>query len=315
VAGAPFVLMLDLPMLPGETLAENQLRIAVFAKPWKTQAVLASPEGSGFSERGLVTSPAVVGELVAPLGSGVVGRFDRHNIIDVALSAGALASQSTMQMLNGGNTVAVRADNGVWELIQFNQTEEVSAGRWQLRHLLRAQLGTEDAMQAGASAGQAFVLLDGGVKPAGLRPSELGLERQWRVGPTGHAMSEALFDTQTIVGGQRSRLPLAPVHLRCSPTAGGWWLSWIRRGRLDADDWASSEIPLGEAAEAYQVAFADAAGAVKRRVERSSPAFFYSRGEAIADFGALPRTIRVSVSQISAAVGVGIPAQADFSLS
>ncbi|WP_312794047.1 baseplate multidomain protein megatron [Tianweitania sp.] len=314
VAGAPFVVLLDLPMLPGETLPENQLRIAAYAKPWKTLAVMASPEESGFSERGLVAAPAVIGELVEPLKPGVVGRLDHANRIEVSLLAGSLASQSTAQMLNGGGTAAVQADNGIWEIVQFSKAEEVSAGRWQLRDLLRAQLGTEDAMGAGASSGQRFVLLDDRVKPAGLRSGELGLERQWRVGPTGYAISDALFATQSLVGGQRSRLPLAPVHLRCSAKADGWRFSWIRRGRMDADDWAASDIPLGEAAEAYEVEIADGAGGLKRRVSLGSAAFVYTRDQAVGDFGSVPALLRVTVRQISAAVGAGLPAQADFAL-
>ncbi|MBS9719896.1 glycoside hydrolase/phage tail family protein [Tianweitania sp. BSSL-BM11] len=314
VAGAPFVVFLDVPMLPGETLPENQLRIAAYAKPWKTLSVMASPEGSGFGERGIVAAPAVIGTLVAALQPGVVGRLDRANRIAVDLLAGSLASQSMGQMLNGGGTAAVQADNGAWEILQFSQAEEVAAGRWQLSNLLRAQLGTEDAMIVGASAGQAFVLLDERVKPAGLRSAELGLERQWRVGPTSYPISDGLFVTQSLIGGERSRQPLSPVHLRCSPQMDGWRFSWIRRGRLDADDWAASDIPLGETTEAYEIAIADAAGVVKRRVQMQSAALFYDRNDAVRDFGRVPAQLRVTVRQISAAVGLGMPASAAFAL-
>lgn len=315
VAGPPFVVLLDLPMLPGETLPENQLRMAAYAKPWKTLAVMASPEGSGFSERGLVSASAVIGELVAPLSAGVVGRVDHAQAIEVALLAGALASQSTTQMLNGGGTAAVQADSGAWEIVQFRQAEEVAVGRWRLRDLLRAQLGTEDAMRAGASPGQSFVLIDERVKPVGLRAAEIGLERQWRIGPTGYAVSDALFATDAIAGGQRSRLPLAPVHLRCLSISNGWRFSWIRRGRLNADDWAASEIPEGEAAEIYRVEIADGAGTAKRQVETSSPELFYSWEQAVVDFGVVPAAIRMTVRQVSATVGAGIPATAQLALS
>jgi len=152
------------------------------------------------------------------------------------------------------------------------------------------------------------------VKPAGLRASEIGLERQWRVGPTGYAVSDALFATQMITGGQRSRLPLAPVHLRCLATVDGWRLSWLRRSRLDADDWAQSEIPLGENAETYAVEIAGRDGVVKRRVEVGSSSHFYSRTQAQEDFGAVPSAMRVSVRQISSAVGPGMAASAELAL-
>ena len=60
-----------------------------------------------------------------------------------------------------------------------------------------------------------------------------------------------------VTGGLRAAKPLSPVHLRLVPTGdGGARLSWVRRGRLDADGWLAGDIPLGEESEAYQVEIA-----------------------------------------------------------
>ncbi len=313
LSGPPHVLMLDLPMLPGESQPQDQLRIAAHAKPWKALNVSASPEASGFTDRTTIMQPAIIGELVAPLVPGVAGRVDHASVIDVSLLAGALASQSMAQMLNGGGTAAICSDAGSWEIIQFLHAEEIAPARWRLQDLLRAQLGTDDAMAVGASAGQAFVLLNERVKPAGLRAAEIGLERNWRIGPTGHAISQSLFATQMVSGGNRSRLPLAPVHLRCKARPDGWEFSWIRRTRLDGDEWAA-EVPLGEASELYQLQLGDPHSETFHIVETGLPVWFCSHERMTDVFGAIPAAVRIDIRQISAALGPGIPASRDFAL-
>ncbi len=49
--GKPLALFLDLPAGVGPDAAQDQFRIAAWQKPWKSQAVFASPEDSGFVQR------------------------------------------------------------------------------------------------------------------------------------------------------------------------------------------------------------------------------------------------------------------------
>src|SRR5690606_6375948 len=100
--------------------------------------------------------------------------------LKISLYDGELESVSQLRMLNGANAAAVRSASGAWEVLQFETAEETAPYVWQLRGLLRGQLGTGDAMRAGAAAGAPFVLLDETVKPAGLRSSETGLLLNWR---------------------------------------------------------------------------------------------------------------------------------------
>src|SRR5690606_25818822 len=117
------------------------------------------------------------------------------------------------QLMNGANAAAVLASNGVWEILQFQKAEETEINRWTLSCLLRGQMGTNDAMSAGAGVGAPFVLLNEAVVAAGLKPEEVGLELNWRVGPVGYDLSETHFASSTVAGGIRARLPLSPVHL------------------------------------------------------------------------------------------------------
>src|SRR5690606_9323226 len=138
-----------------------------------------------FSERSLLATAATIGILETPLAGGAVGRVDHAGSLRLRLLGGELASVSRVQLLNGANVLAVRSNTGSWELLQFETVEEVAPASWLLTRLLRGQLGTEDAMEAGAAAGAFAVLIDETVTAAGLRASEIGLPLNWRVEPTG----------------------------------------------------------------------------------------------------------------------------------
>ena len=294
---------------------EDQFRMAVWQRPWKSQLVYASPETTGFALRASVARPATVGRLAEALAPGVEGRVDRSSSVVVELFDGEAASVSRLQMLNGANAVALRSASGAWEVLQFETAEEIAPEVWRLTELLRGQLGTSDAMAAGALVGADLVMLDQAVQSVGLLASEIGLMLNWRVGPTGGDFSSSSFASVTSAGGMRARLPLAPVHLRASaPAEGGLALTWIRRGRLDADDWAPADIPLGEEREEYRLEIAPAGGTVVRSATTIEPAWHYGPAEIAADFAVPPAEIDVSVRQLSVTAGWGLPASKRFAL-
>ena len=181
--------------------------------------------------------------------------------------------------------------------------------------LLRGQLGTDDAMRAGAEPDADVVLLDDAVRPAGLLATEAGLSLTWRVGPAGSDISEANYSQQVVIGGLRALLPLSPVHLRGRIDGGDLAVSWIRRGRLDADSWTPGEIPLGEDHEEYEVAFAAAAGPIVRTKRVLTPSALYTAAEMLADFVSPPTAVDVTIRQLSIAVGLGIAATQRFPLA
>jgi hypothetical protein len=299
---------MDLPAAVGSGDANDQFRVAAWRKPWRSQALFASPEDTGFTARTTITAPAALGRLVEALPPGFAGRLDRSTAVVVELFDTAVSSIADLQLLNGGNAAAVRSSAGPWEILQFRDAEEISAGVWQLSDLLRGQLGTSDAAVAGAPVDADFVMLDDAVVPAGLQPGEAGLELNWRVGPAGSDISDANFVTATQIGGVRALLPYAPVHLRGQWDGADLAISWIRCGRLDADRWEASEIPLGEESESYEVTIAVAGGSPVRVVTTAAPSWLYAAAAIAADFPALPAEIDVTVRQLSTAVGWGLPA-------
>jgi hypothetical protein len=315
IYGKPQAIFLDLPLVTGAE-ERDQLRAALWTTPWKSQALYASPETTGFTLRGVVSTPAFLGKLAAPLAPGFPGRIDRANAIAVDLHSGELSSVSRAQLLNGANAGAIRSSSGAWEIVQFETAEEIAPSTWRLTGLLRGQLGTDDAMAAGAAAGADFVLLDEAVKPAGLLASEIGLTLNWRAGPTGQDFSAATFAEQAVTGGLRARMPLSPVHLRARRLAGGDLLvSWMRRGRIDADSWDGDDIPIGEESEAYRVEISATPGARLRSVTVTTQSWTYPAAEIAADFPVLPATAFVDIRQMSATVGAGIAARLEVALA
>ncbi len=308
VVGQPHAVFLDLPSGTGEGGPQAQFRAAVWQKPWRSQALFVSPEEDGFVFRTAVTRAAALGTLASPLTAGFSGRLDRAGSILVEMFDAEVASASLAQLLNGANAAAIRSAAGPWEIVQFAAAEEVSPQLWRLSGLLRGQLGTDDAMAAGAPTGSDFVMLDDAVRPAGLLENETGLLLNWRVGPSGTDLSDDNFATIAETGGVRALLPLSPVHLRASWQDGDLRLTWIRRGRLDADKWEADDIPLGEEREQYRIGIAAANGAALRAEVVSEPSWLYARAMLDADFAVRPAEIEVTVRQFSAAAGWGLPA-------
>jgi hypothetical protein len=313
--GPPHAVFLDLPAAVGSGQAQDQFRIAAWQKPWRSQAIFVSPEDTGFTMRGKIAAPARLGRLLEAMPAGMEGRVEPAGSAVVELFDADVASVTLPQLLNGANAAAVRSAAGPWEVLQFGTAEELSPGTWRLSDLLRGQLGTGDAMAAGAPVGADFILLDDAVVPAGLQAGEIGLQLNWRVGPSAGDLSDVSFATSAQTGGVRALLPYAPVHIRGNWNGSDLALSWIRRGRLDADRWDASEIPLAEEAEQYQVAIAPADGGAVRTETVSQPSWLYSAADIAADFDAPPAEVDVTVRQFSAAVGWGIAATRRIALA
>jgi hypothetical protein len=64
-------------------------------------------------------------------------------------------------------------------------------------------------------------------------------------------------------------------------------LSWTRRTRAFAgDNWALTEVPLGEAAEGYEIDILNGAAVVRTVSGLATPAVTYTAAMQTADFGA-----------------------------
>ena len=310
-AFAPQIIFLDLPIL-GSGPAQDFARIAAYARPWRSMAVSSSDGSEGYRSRLRLDRPAGIGWLTAPLAAGVVGRFDALQAVMLELPSGGFASADSLSVLNGANRIAARAANGGWEVIGFRTASEIAPKRWRLTGLLRGLHGTEDAMASGHAANGQVVVLDDAVQPIGLDAEEAGRPFNWIIDAFG--VSDGQAGPFAFAGGERALTPLSPVHLRARRGADGIArFSWIRRGRIDSDNWLAAEIPLDEPGEAYRIEILSG-GAVVRTAETVAPEYSYPAPEELADFGAPQAVLSIRVRQLGRAVPLGLPAEASFNL-
>jgi hypothetical protein len=134
-----------------------------------------------------------------------------------------------------------------------------------------------------------------------------GIAQRWRIGPAARPVDDP---SQTEIVAAFAGLglrPFAPVHLRAgSAAAGAVVLTWVRRGRIDADSWEGADVPLGEDREVYLVRVRQDT-TVLRTEEVSVPTWTYSAAARAADGLAGP--YRIEVAQVSAQFGAGVFAE------
>ncbi|MBT9368587.1 glycoside hydrolase/phage tail family protein [Rhizobium sp. CSW-27] len=310
-AFAPVLHFLDLPRFEaGE--AESFARIALYAKPWRRVLISSSATTEGYRSRVTLDRPAQTGVLTAALSPGFSGRFDRHGVLELDLAFDGLASAGETAVLNGENRLAVLCASGAWEVLGFAQAEETAPGHWRLGRLLRGLAGTEDAMAAGAAAGAPAVVLNGAVPPLGLAASERGMVLNWLAEALGSGGGQA--GPFAFAGGTRAETPLSPGHLRAVRGGDGVTFRWVRRGRIDADDWEASDIALDEPEERYRLEIL-AGETVRRLIEVSAPLALYPLASELDDFGAEQAGFRLRLRQLGRAVPLGIPLITDIVLN
>lgn len=304
-SGPPLVEILNLPLLTGDEVPHAP-RIAASAEPWPGGApVFISGSDVGFAARQTLERPASLGFLRSPLGVGPVGVFDNGNSIDIELGRAQLSGVDDVLLFSGRNVLAVQSINGAWEVLQFADAELIGDNTWRLSRLLRAQAGTEDAMNAGFAADARTVLINGAVEDLNITRAEAERPINLRVGLVGRDLTDQFSTSLTITSERRGLRPLSPVHLRAVRLENGdIEFSWIRRTRIDGDLWEVQDVPLGEESEEYVVSILGA-DAPLRSLSSNTPNALYQQSLQLSDFGELPNSITISVAQVSASEGPG----------
>ncbi|MBB4065718.1 baseplate multidomain protein megatron [Gellertiella hungarica] len=277
---SPEIVFLDLPRMgSGETA--GVIRVAGLMRPWRP-LILSTTQGDGSAARLTLDRPATIGRLAEALApAGIYGRFDGKRTILVDFGFGAPSSASRAAALAGENRIAIRQPDGTAEIVGFRNAEEIAPGRFRLSGLLNGLDGTDEAGRRGAAAGAVAVLIGPAVKSLPLGEAERGRMLAYRVTGTG-----ALGGTAgpfAFAGGLGAERPLAPAHFRAERTPSGDLLfRWVRRGRIDADDWEASDIPLDQETERYRLDILKG-GSVVRRFTPGEPRCLYSALQQQAD--------------------------------
>ncbi len=305
--GPTRLVLLDLPLLPGEAVAGPRLLIAAAGSvpAWRGAAIAVSGDGGASFVVAGRASPATIGTTLTMLPPGDTAGWDRFAAVEVELLADTMwLEDRPIEVVLAGANLAAIGD----EIIHFARAEALAPGRFRLSQLLRGRRGSEAAVD-GHRVGEPFVLLDS----ANLLPVDPGIEAlgsTWLVraeGPGDGADTPAIA---TMVAG-RALLPLAPTQLRVDSSGGDIRADWVRRSRTGFAWIDFVDAPLGEARDAYRVTV-ELNGREVRSIETTGPGFVYSAADRIADGGG--EHVRIGVAQLSDAVGPGASVFAEIDL-
>jgi hypothetical protein len=301
---------LDLPLLTGDE-EPHAPHVAVAKSPWAGPvAVYSASNDFGYSLNRELLRPAIMGETLESLRSACPGLW-MQGWVRVRIDSGSLQSRGEIEVLNGANVAALRSGSaGDWEVIQFARADLVGAKEYRLSGLLRGQAGTDGAMPEAWPAGTQFILLDSAVVQLKMAASARGLDRHYRVGPAVRSYDDASYVHQVWAASGVGLRPYRPAHVAAVRRAdGGIELSWVRRTRIDGDNWEGTEVPLGEDRERYHVRVR-AGGTILREFVSTTMGQVYSAAEQVAD-GATP-TLVFEVAQLSDRFGAGFYERIDF---
>jgi hypothetical protein len=294
---------LDLPLLRGDEVPHAP-HLAVAARPWPG-SVAVYDFAEGVEEptlNTLISARATLGETLAPLPRTRAGRWSRADLRLRLPEDLALVSSSRRGVLDGANLMAI-SNGEEWELFRFAEAAPEAPGIWRLRGLLRGQYGTDAVGPPEWPAGSQIVRIDGAVRQIDLPLSLRTVARTYRIGPANRPADDGVYVSRTVTFRGVGLRPYAPVHLRPTGTPGGdISVSWVRRSRIDGDDWDLFDVPLGEQAERYVVRV-EIGGALRREVLVTMPGWIYTAAHRAADGADAGCTVRVA--QISDRFGPG----------
>ncbi|MEM1352842.1 MAG: glycoside hydrolase TIM-barrel-like domain-containing protein [Pseudomonadota bacterium] len=313
VAPVPVLpLFLDLPLITGDEMPHAPF-LAATAQPWPGSiAVYQSPGESNYSLLSIIATRAVIGVTETALPRASSGRFDNGTPLRVKLFTGGLSSVEEAALLAGANLAAIGdgTPDG-WELFQFGSAQLVDVDTYALSRRLRGQLGTDASVPDVWPVNSWFVLMNGLPEQIDLARNLRGVSHSYRIGPARRPLDDPSFTEITESFAGNGLRPYSPVHLEAvRNSAGGFDIRWIRRTRLDGDNWDVFEVPLGEERESYSVRVVKNA-LVLREILVEGPAWSYTLSEQAAD--GLTGAFDVEVAQMSAVFGPGPAARLSLS--
>ena len=296
--------LMDLPLLRGDE-APHAPHLAATAHPWPgTVAVYSSLSDDNYVLDEILAARAVIGITETPMAKAPAGIWDLGEALQVKLIAGDLESRPREAILNGGNLAAIGdGSTGNWELFQFETAELVGSDTYLLSNRLRGQLGSDGLMPEVWPAGSMFVLIDPRVVQLDLPSSERRIAKHFRIGPARRGYDDPSYVHLVEAFDGNGLRPYAPTHVRVETSSAGCQFNWIRRTRIDGDDWNVPEVPLGEESETYLIRI-EQNGSVLRELMVAEPTWFYDSASQVAD--GISGAFEFRVAQVSTRYGPGL---------
>jgi hypothetical protein len=145
-------------------------------------------------------------------------------------------------------------------------------------------------------------LLNGVPAQIALAAAARRVARHYRICPARRAYDDPSYVYEVHAFDGNGLRPYRPAHLTVTRSGGALDLAWIRRTRIDGDNWDSPEVPLGEESERYLLRVFKAA-VLLREVPLTAPVWSYSAAMQAAD--GLSGEYQIAVAQVSARYGAG----------
>ena len=213
---------------------------------------------------------------------------------------------NTRFTLPDGASGSAEGVSNIWEVIQFRNAELIGPNKYRLSNIKWGLKGTDTERPNVWEAGATFVLLDRDPTQLALKAEQRDIERIYRVGPAARGPSDPVFTELAFATKAKGLRPLSPVHVRSKSTSSELVVSWVRRGRIDADTWFDTDIPLGEEREEYIVRVLKNSEHVLTKVTQT-PECAIAMDE-LNGLGFFDETayFEVEIAQISASYGTGL---------
>ncbi len=246
-------IFLDLPQIT-ETSSPHAPYVAASARPWTAPVALYKDQGRDEWELDqIIGNPSTIGKLLTALTAGPIDRIDTGRSVEVQLREGTLSSVSRATLLSGGNRAAIGHANGVWEVMQFKTAELIAPKTYRLSGLVRGQFGTNVEMPHKWDAGTQFVLLDDNIEQLTISESDLGVENSYLFGPTSASFETDVYRSKVTTFQGIGLRPLSPCHVTATVVGNEIKCRWIRRGRVSADRWWDTDIPITDDGTVFDV--------------------------------------------------------------
>ncbi|THH38318.1 host specificity protein [Aliishimia ponticola] len=305
-------LFLDLPLMRGDEVAHAPHVVATASRWPGAVAVYRSATDSNYTLNTQLPTRSVMGQIRTPLLAAPHGVWDRAAQLDVALISGQLERAEDTAVFAGGNLAAIGDGTpGNWELVQFAEAELTEPGVYRVQRMLRGQQGTDGLIPDVWPAGSWFVLLNGAAQQIDFGSNLRQVDQHFRIGPAKRGYDDPSYQHLEHAFDGNGLRPYSPAHLRAHIGAtGDTAISWIRRTRIEGDNW-DGEVPLGEDSERYLLqVWAD--GGVVREVETTAPEWTYP--DTLRQSDGVTGTVEFRVAQLSDRFGAGIASRVQVTL-
>jgi hypothetical protein len=308
--------LMELPLLSTQLGNPTGFFVAAFGlrDGWKGANIFRSTDdGVNWNLLSSIFSEAVVGLTTEALPSGTTTRWDMINSLNIRIRTSGAALQSTNEYnaLDGENTLAV-GDDGRWEILSFVDAVQESDGTFTISTFIRGRRGTEHNIGNHKVDDKVVLLSKNSLDWIPVETEKLGSTIQYKIVSVNKNMGSVPAKSFACQG--LPVKPYSPVHIQGRRNdSGDLTITWFRRSRI-ASSWLSSDVPLAEDTESYEVDILDGSGNVVRTLSTSGEdsdqaGVTYTATQQNDDFGSLQSSVDVVVYQTNNIVGRGYPGE------